>query len=135
MTNAPHRPVVLDAEGISRLVKRDAYIQAVVDQARRERVAVVTSAATLVEVAYPRMNLAAFRWAVSRLRIEPVTKEISVRATELLAIAGLHGHRHALDAILCATALRLPGHSTIYTSDPTDIRRLVGGSASVVPLR
>ncbi|BDH08770.1 hypothetical protein HEK131_59970 [Streptomyces seoulensis] len=35
--------------------------------------------------------------------------------------AGLHGHKYAIDAMLCATALQHPGRVTILTSDVEDI--------------
>ncbi|MFB8176684.1 hypothetical protein ACFC8N_11570 [Streptomyces sp. NPDC055966] len=38
-----------------------------------------------------------------------------------LRAAGLHGHKHAIDAMLCATALQYPGRVTILTSDVEDI--------------
>jgi hypothetical protein len=39
----------------------------------------------------------------------------------LLRAAGLHGHKYAIDAMLCATALQHPGRVTILTSDVEDI--------------
>ncbi|GCB47421.1 hypothetical protein SNL152K_4726 [Streptomyces sp. NL15-2K] len=41
--------------------------------ARDADLPVVTSAAVLVEVIHPRINDAALRWTLSRLRVEPVT--------------------------------------------------------------
>jgi len=58
-----------------------------------------------------------------------------MRAADLLIAAGRHGHKDALDAIVCATALDLPDLTTIFTSDPDDITALVGSKAAVVPLR
>ena len=94
----------------------------------------VVSAATLVEVIHPKINRAAFRWTMSRVRVEPVTREIAEAAAGLLNQVGLHGHTNAIDAIVAATALALPGWATIFTSDPDDLRRLVGNRATVVPL-
>jgi hypothetical protein len=37
---------------------------------------------------------------------------------------GLHSHKYALDAFLCATALAQPGRVTILTSDIEDIAGL-----------
>jgi len=128
-------PVVLDAEGLARAVKKDPYISGVISLAGHSSVAVVTSAATIVEVSNAKPNLAALNWTVSRLKVEPVTKQLAVSAAGLLAQAGLSGHRHALDAMVCATALALSGRPTIYTSDPDDIERLVAGKADVIPLR
>lgn len=94
----------------------------------------VVSAATLIEVTYPKMNRAGFDWAISRLTVLPVTKDLAKFASELLAAAGLHGHKYALDAIVAATALQVGGQPFIFTSDPDDIRKLVGKRASIVPL-
>ena len=66
---------------------------------------VVTSAAVLVEVIHPRINDAALRWTLPRLRVEPVTQALAQTAAALLRGAALHGHKHAIDAMLCATAL------------------------------
>lgn len=66
--------------------------------------AVITSAATLVEVIRPRINRPALEWALSRLVVEPVTDPLARHAATLFADAGLHGHEYALDA----TALAAP---------------------------
>ena len=128
-------PAVLDAEGLSRAVRRDPYLQFLIEEARNHRVPVIVSAATLVEVVYPRIDRAALAWTVSRLRVEPVTKDLALAAAALLESAGKHGHSHALDALVCATALAATGHATIYTCDPDDIKALVNGQATVVTLR
>ncbi|MFE7113869.1 hypothetical protein ACFU99_00360 [Streptomyces sp. NPDC057654] len=66
---------------------------------------VVTSAAALVEAIHPRINDAALKWTPSRLRVESAAQAIAQSAATLLRTAGLHGHRYAIDATLCATAL------------------------------
>ena len=126
--------VVLDAEGLSRAVTRDPYMQTILRRAISNNVPIVVSAVTLVEVIHPRINRSALAWTLSRLRIEPVTEDLSLTAANLLQAAGKHGHTHALDAIVCATALAEQGMATIYTSDPDDIKTLVAGRATVVPL-
>jgi len=126
--------VILDAEGLSRLISRDPYMYSVLEEATANRVPVTISAVTLVEVIHPKINRAALVWSMFRLQVEPVTKELSYLAADLLQTAGKHGHTHALDAIVCATALAAQGHATIYTSDPGDIEALVAGRATVVPL-
>jgi hypothetical protein len=42
----------------------------------------------------PRLN-----WALSRIKVEPVTQRAAKAAAELLKAAGLHGHKDAIDAI------------------------------------
>jgi len=128
-------PVVLDAEGLSRAVRKHPYLQAVFAEAKDSRVPVVVSAATPVEVMHPRIDRAAWRWTLSTIRTEPVTRAIAESAADLLMAAGRGGHAHALDAIVAATALALPGQATIFTSDPGDLRGLVGRRATVVALR
>ena len=126
--------VVLDCEGLARAARRDLYLRAVIEEAAAARTPVAISAVTLVEAMYPKIDRAALRWTVSRLVVVPATQEIAAVASDLLAHTDRHGHEHALDALVCATALSRPGHPTIYTSGPGDMRALVGSRATVVPL-
>jgi hypothetical protein len=50
-----------------------------------------------------------------------VTESCARRAAALLSGAGMHGHKYAIDAMLCATALAAPGPVTVLTSDPEDL--------------
>lgn len=72
------------------------------------------------------------RELMRQISIEPVTEPIARHAAALLADAGLHGHKHAFDAMLSATALAAPGPVTILTSDPEDLTALCGGRATVI---
>jgi hypothetical protein len=45
---------------------------------------------------------------------------------------GLHGHKYALDAALCAMALQQPRPVVVLTSDPDDITTLAGNKLRVV---
>jgi predicted nucleic acid-binding protein len=124
--------LVLDCEGVAKAVRRDRELTAWLAAARAEDERVMTSAATLVEVVHPRIDRQAFEWVVSRLTVEPVTADIARRASALLHHAGRHGHRHAIDAILAATALSVRGPTTILTSDPDDLTALCGDQVTVV---
>jgi predicted nucleic acid-binding protein len=124
--------LVLDCEGLAKAVRRDRELTAWLATARAEDERVITSAATLVEVIHPRIDRPAFEWVVSRLTVEPVTADIARRAATLLQQAGRHGHRHALDAILAATALSTRGPTTILTSDPEDLATLCGNQITVI---
>lgn len=128
-------PVVLDSEALSRLGRYDRYLHAVVEQALSSRSAVVTAAPTVVEAFRPDDRTEAMSWALSKIRVVEVTRDTARAARDLLGAVGKHGHSHALDALLVATALALPGHPTIFTSDPEDITALADSRASVVPLR
>lgn len=126
----PGGTLVLDCEGLAKAVQRDRTVTRWLTLARADDMRVITSAATLVEVMHPEINVPALKWALSRVVIQPVTEEIAHRATELLREAGLHGHKHAIDAMLTATALAAPGPVTVLTSDPNDLTAL-GGKAWV----
>ncbi|MEU6443556.1 PIN domain-containing protein [Streptomyces sp. NPDC047046] len=130
----PGGTLVLDSEGLAKTVARDRALTAWLALARAEDLRVVTSAATLVEVTHPRVNRAALDWSLSRLVVEPVTEDIARRAFALLASAGLHGHKYAIDAMLAATALLAPGPVTVLTSDPEDLTALLGRHATVIPV-
>lgn len=123
--------LVLDSEGLAKAVLRDRELTAWLAAARAEDERVITSAATLVEVIHPRINRPSFEWVISRISVEPVTAEVARSAGVLLEQAGLHGHKHAIDAMLVATALSAPGPTTILTSDPHDIVALCGNRVHV----
>lgn len=113
--------LVLDSEGLAKAVQRDREVHEWLTAARDADLPVITSAAVLVEVVHPRINDASLRRTLSRLRVEPVTQALAQSASGLLRAAGLHGHKYAIDAMLCATALAQPGRVTILTSDVEDI--------------
>jgi predicted nucleic acid-binding protein len=124
--------LVLDSEGLAKAVQRDQEVHEWLTAARDADLPVITSAAVLVEVIHPRINDAALRWTLSRLRVEPVTQTVAQSAAVLLRGAGLHGHKYAIDAMLCATALAQPGRVTILTSDVEDVEMLTVEYARVV---
>jgi hypothetical protein len=119
----PGGTLVLDSGCLAKAVLRDREVTGWLALARADDMRVITSAATLVEVVHPRINRPALEWTLSRLVIETVTRH----AATLLADAGLHGHKCAIDAILTATALAAPGPVTVLTSDPEDLTTLSGG--------
>ncbi|MCH5677274.1 PIN domain-containing protein [Streptomyces gilvus] len=137
MSRSPAVPggaLVLDSEGLAKAVLRDRTVTAWLALARADDLRVITSAATLVEVVHPRINRPALEWTLSRLVVEPVTEPIARHAAALLADAGLHGHKYAIDAMLSATALAAPGPVTILSSDPEDLAVLCGKRATVIKI-
>ncbi|MCO6696855.1 DNA-binding protein [Streptomyces albidoflavus] len=128
----PGGTLVLDSEGLAKAVLRDRTVTAWLALSRADDLRVITSAATLVEVVHPRTNRPALEWTLSRLVVEPVTEPIARHAAALLADAGLHGHKHAIDAMLSATALAAPGPATVLTSDPEDLTALCRGRLTVI---
>jgi predicted nucleic acid-binding protein len=124
--------LVLDSEGLAKAVRRDRAVTRGLALARADDLRVITSAAIAVEVIHPKINRPALDWTLSRIVVEPVTEQIARDAAALLAQARRHGHRHAIDAMLCATALAAPGPTTILTSDPDDLTTLVAGTPIAV---
>ncbi|WP_371578562.1 PIN domain-containing protein [Streptomyces sp. NBC_01314] len=124
--------LVLGSEGLAKAVQRDREVHEWLVAARDADLPVVTSAAVLVEVMHPRINDGALRWTLSRLRVEPVTQALARSAAALLRGAGLHGHKYAIDAMLCATALQQPGRVTIVTSDVEEVGLLTAEHSRVV---
>lgn len=124
--------LVLDSEGLSKVVADDREVMALVRGAEREDMRVVTSVLTLIEAHHSRVNSARFNWAVSRLNVEPVTEEIGRSAMALLLDTGLHGHKYAIDAVVAATALHAPKPAVVVTSDPEDLAMLCGDRVRII---
>lgn len=125
---------LLDSEGLSQWVRGDRRMGLRLKDADRSDIPVVTTSMTLVEAYHGTLQRPAWRWALSRLRVEPVTEQIANHAIDLLQDAGLHGHKYAIDAVLAAVALRQPGRVTIFTSDEDDMLQLCGDRVVVVKL-
>ncbi|WP_239331782.1 type II toxin-antitoxin system VapC family toxin [Frankia sp. CiP3] len=137
MIRAPVVPggtLVLDSEGLAKAVQRDREVTAWLALARADDMRVITSAATLVEVVHPHIRRPALEWTLSRIIIEPTTEDIARHAAALLGDAGLHGHKCAIDAMLCATALAVPGPVTVLTSDPDELAVLCGRRVTLIKI-
>lgn len=130
----PAGTLVLDSEGVAKTAQRDRELTEWLALARAEDMRVITSAATLVEAVHPKIKRPAFEWTLSRIVVEPVTEPIARRAASLLAAAGSHGRKCAIDAMLCATALTAPGPVTALTSDPDDLRSLCGNRVTIIKI-
>jgi len=117
--------LVLDAEGLSKLAAGDARARAYLKTALARRARVVVSAITLTELPRGGPRDAPVHRALSRLTVVPVSPETGRHAGELLGIAGLSGHRCAIDAVVAATALEGERPVVLLTSDPNDLGRLV----------
>ncbi|WP_455356254.1 DNA-binding protein [Streptomyces sp. SYSU K217416] len=134
MTQQRIGTLVLDCEGLSKLVNDGREVTLLVRRARDHGAHVVTSAVTTVEARHPGVHQTRFDWVLSRIDIEPVSEEIARDASKMLGAARLHGHKYALDAILCATAVRQPGPVVVLTSDPDDIAQLCGDRVRTVKI-
>lgn len=116
--------VVLDGQGLSLLIAEDERMVKRVQTARAESFHVAISAITIVEASSPGLRRSRRDFVLSRLHVEPVNRELTLLAAELLHRAGMTGHAHAIDAVVAATALQQVRPTLLYTSDPDDLSAL-----------
>ncbi|WP_046494071.1 hypothetical protein [Streptomyces odonnellii] len=132
---SPHiETVVLNSEGLSGWIAQDRKILALFKIFHERGADLVNSANTVVEVSHSRVNMSRLYWALSRVKVEPVTEQAAKEAAKLLKAAGLHGHTHAIDATVAEAALRQPGPVAILTSDVDDMTRLCGKQIRLIGL-
>ncbi|MHA6761486.1 PIN domain-containing protein [Streptacidiphilus sp. PAMC 29251] len=117
---------LLDSEGLSQAVLGNRAMGARLKDADRSGIRVMTTSMTLIEAYHGRVKKRAWAWTLSKIVVEPVTREVAGEAIELLETAGLHGHKYAIDAALAAVALRQRGDVIVFTSDEEDMRLLCG---------
>lgn len=115
---------VLDSEALSRIALRDRTFTGILTKAHQSGIRVVTSSMTLIEAYHGKIRMPAWNWAMARVVVEPVTKDLADEAIRLLREAGLHGHKYAIDAALAAIANRQPGRTALFTSDVDDLGKL-----------
>ncbi|MEU5993553.1 PIN domain-containing protein [Spirillospora sp. NPDC047418] len=126
--------LVLDCEGLVKWCQADQRVTAMAREAQENDFRVVISALTPIEAQDVRTKPDRLRWYLSRLRIEPVTEEISLAAMDLLRTHRLHGHKYAIDAVVASTALRSPKPVVLLTSEEDDMTTLCGKSVKVVAI-
>jgi predicted nucleic acid-binding protein len=124
--------IVLDAQALTLMIEGDRKFMARIRAAREAGAAVVLSANTIVEVGHGKLNKPRYDWALSRVQVEEITVETARTAALLLKSAKMRGHRHAIDATVVETALRQPGTTVIYTSDPDGLQRLGDGKVHTI---
>jgi predicted nucleic acid-binding protein len=116
---------VLDSEALSLAVRGDRMMMARLDLAARGEVEIVTSPMTLVEAYDARTTEQRWDWVLSRVNVADLGREEARQARRILADAGLHGHKYAIDAMLAVVATRQRGLVTVFTSDTEDLERLL----------
>lgn len=126
--------LVLDCEGLSKLVNDHEPAVALVAEARKRGMEVVISALTIIEAAHSRTDRARLAWVLSGLRIVHVGDEEAKAASAMLINAGLHGHKYAIDAAVAEMALRQQRPVVLLTSDIDDMTKLCGGRVRLVPV-
>jgi predicted nucleic acid-binding protein len=126
--------VVLDSQGLSAWITQDRKAAALFRRLHDKGSQFVVSANTIVEVSHGRVNMPRLNWALSQVKIEPVTERTAKVAAMLLKDAGLHGHKYAIDATVAEAALRQPGPVAMLTSDIDDMARLCGSHIHLIGL-
>lgn len=126
--------VVLDSQGLSAWVDNDRKVESLLKKFSSARSRLVISANTIIEVSHARMNLTRLNWVLSQIKIEPVTEKSAKSAAALLKQAGVHGHKHAIDATVAEVALRQPRPVALLTSDTDDLMRLCGDRVGIIPV-
>jgi len=116
--------LVLDAEGLVKLVSGDLQARSHFEVARRAGRPVVTAASALAEVLRGGPSDARMHRVLGRMTVVPIDEAQGRAAGELLGRSGLSGHRCALDALLAVIALDQPRPVVLLTSDPRDLARL-----------
>ncbi|MFJ5925819.1 DNA-binding protein [Kitasatospora sp. NPDC092948] len=124
--------LVLDSEGLSKLLSDHAPVVALVAEARARGMEVVISALTIIEAVQSRTDRARLNRLLSSMRIAPVGDEEATAASALLLAAGLHGHKYAIDAAVAELALRQQRPVVVLTSDVDDLTKLCGGRVRLV---
>jgi predicted nucleic acid-binding protein len=124
--------LVLDSEGLSKLLADDEQVVAMTVEARSRGMEAVVSALTIIEAVHARTHKARLNWVLSGLRVIPVGEEEAKAASKLLMDAGLHGHKYAIDAAVAEAALRQHRPVVMLTSDIDDMVKLCGGRVRLV---
>lgn len=124
--------LVLDCEGLSKLVGDDEPVVALVAEARKRGMEVAISALTIIEAVHRRTDRARLAWVLSGMRIVPIGDEEAKAASTTLIGAGLHGHKYAIDAAVAEMALRQRRPVVMLTSDIDDMAKLCGERVRLV---
>ncbi|MGC4995641.1 MULTISPECIES: DNA-binding protein [unclassified Streptomyces] len=124
--------LVLDGEGLSKLLADDETVVALVAEARSRGMEVVICALTIIEAVHARTDKARLNWLLSGLRVIPVGDEEAKAASALLMGAALHGHKYAIDAAVAEAALRQQRPVVMLTSDVDDMTKLCGDRVRLV---
>ena len=124
--------LVLDAGGVSAIADGNGVARAALERARREGWLVVIPAPVLTEVHTGRRDHARIDRVINAVdMLIETTPERAKQAGELRSMSGV---RDVVDAIVVAEAVALPP-ALILTSDPDDIRSLVGAAGAADRVR
>ncbi|MBV7670305.1 hypothetical protein STHAL_12600 [Streptomyces halstedii] len=131
------RVFVFDCEALSKAVRGDREMAALIRAAPGLDIPIITSALTTLEAWNPReaSRQALWDWTLSRIRVTHTDEQVISTARDMLRTAGLHGHKYAIDAVLAALAAREAAQGaqvTVFTCDTDDLRQLLAGHSVLV---
>ena len=92
----------------------------------------IVSAVTLIEAQRPWLKRSRRDHVLSQLNVKPLTVPWAKEAAQLLEDVGLHGHAHAIDAMVAVTALHRAPPVVMLTSDVADMSLLCGDTVRLV---
>ncbi|MFC9297794.1 DNA-binding protein [Streptomyces sp. NPDC057011] len=124
--------LLLDSEGLSKLLNDEEPVVALVAEARSRGMEVVLCALTIIEAVHARTDKARLNWILSGVRVVSVGDEEARAASALLMETGLHGHKYAIDAAVAEAALRQRRPVVLLTSDVDDMTKLCGSRVHIV---
>lgn len=111
-------PVVLDSEGLSAWVAQDRKTMAMFPVFHEMGADLAVGANTIVAVSHSRVNLPRLRWALSRVKVEPVAEGAAKATAQVCKAAGPRRHDYALDSTVAEAALRQPRRSPCSRRTP-----------------
>lgn len=124
--------LVLDSQGLALYLEQDRAVLNLVRSALDRGANRVISAVTVVEGRHAGIKAAHWDHVLSHLDIKPLSVAWAKQAAQLLHDNGLHGHTHAIDAMVAVTALHQPGPVVLLTSDVPDMAALCGEHITLV---
>ncbi|MFG1702732.1 DNA-binding protein [Nonomuraea sp. M3C6] len=124
--------LVLDREGLTKLLEDHQPTVALVAEARGRGMDVLINALAIVEAAHRRTDQTRLAWLLSGLRISPISDKEAKAASTLLIGAGLHGHKYAIDAAIAEMAVRQQRPVVMLTSDIDDMKKLCGDPVRLI---
>ncbi|WP_233608013.1 type II toxin-antitoxin system VapC family toxin [Nocardia stercoris] len=105
---------------------------AFVQECRKLGMRVAVSALTIIEATHAGTDRKRLAWLLSGMHIEPVDDSAAHLASKLLQANGLHGHTHAIDAVVAEAAIRQSAPVVLMTSDLDDMTTLCGDEVHLI---
>jgi predicted nucleic acid-binding protein len=128
--DVPFASLLLDAGAVLALARDRPEAWRWLHQAKEADIRARVCLVTVAEVFRDRPSGARVQWVLSRLVEEPFTWKNAQDAGRLLGVTGSAGR--TIDAIVAATAVRMPKPVAVLTSDPKDLAQLLDGQRRVI---